>query len=74
MNSKKVILLYTPNYKIIISNTEYINELKKSNTFWLLVLTKFNFLMLFKIHGMFIKKFLSNTEYLNKLKKSNTLR
>ncbi len=35
MNSKKVILLYTSNYKIIISNTEYINELKKSNTFWL---------------------------------------
>ena len=46
MNSKKVILLYTSNCKIIISNTEYINkiiisnteyinELKKSNTFWL---------------------------------------
>jgi hypothetical protein len=26
------------------SNTEYLNELKKSNTFWLLVLTEFNFL------------------------------
>ena len=35
MNSKKVILLYTSNCKIIISNTEYINELKKSNNFWL---------------------------------------
>ena len=43
MNSKKVILLYTSCSKIIISNTEYINELKKSNTFWLLVLTEFNF-------------------------------
>ena len=72
MNSKKVILLYISNYKILNSNTEYLNELKKSNTFWLLVLTKFNFLTVFKIHGMVVKKFLSNTGYLNKIKKSNT--
>ena len=74
MNSKNVILLYISYYNIFNCNTEYLNELKKSNTFWLLVLTKFNFLMLFKFHGIIIKKFLSNTEYLNKLKKSNTLR
>ena len=47
MNSKKVILLYTLKSKIINSNTEYLNELKKSNTFWLLVLTEFNFLKCF---------------------------
>ncbi len=47
MNSKKVILLYTSTYKIIISNTEYLNELKKSNTFGCSVLTGFDFLMLF---------------------------
>ncbi len=35
MNTKKVILLYTSYCIIIISNTKYINELKKSNTFWL---------------------------------------
>jgi hypothetical protein len=33
MNSKKVILLYTISDKNNNSNTEYINELKKSNTF-----------------------------------------
>ena len=48
MNSKKVILLYTLKSKIVYSNTEYLNELKKSNTFWLLVLTEFNFLTGFK--------------------------
>ena len=47
MNPKKVILLYTFSYIIVNSNTEYINELKKSNTFWLLVLTEFNFLRSF---------------------------
>ncbi len=35
MNPKKVILLYISFDKIINSNTEYLNELKKSNTFWL---------------------------------------
>ena len=34
MNLKKVILLYTSSDKTIISNTEYINELKKNNTFF----------------------------------------
>jgi hypothetical protein len=73
MNSKKVILLYTIFYKIINSNTEYLNELKKSNTFWLSVVTEFNFFQLIsKILGATIKKFLSNTWYLNKFKKSNT--
>ncbi len=33
MNSKKVILLYTSCSKIVNSNTGYLNELKKSNTF-----------------------------------------
>ena len=49
MNSKKVIILYTCSSKIINSNTEYLNELKKSNTFWLLVLTELIFLIGFKI-------------------------
>ena len=72
MNSKKVILLYI-SYDIIINgNTEYLNELKKSNTFWLLVLTEFNFLTGFRKFGRNLKKFLSNTGYLNKFKKSNT--
>ena len=35
MNAKKVILLYISSYITINSNTEYLNELKKSNTFWL---------------------------------------
>ncbi len=49
MNSKKVIHLYI-SWKIITnSNTGYINELKKSNTFWLLVITEFNFSRGFKI-------------------------
>ncbi len=71
MNSKKVILLYTLKSKIVYSNTEYLNELKKSNTFWLLVLTEFNFLKCLIFDNIF-KKFLSNTGYLNKFKKSNT--
>ena len=33
MKSKKVILLYTSFDIISNSNTEYLNELKKSNTF-----------------------------------------
>ena len=33
MNLKKVILLYKMKFKICISNTAYINEFKKSNTF-----------------------------------------
>ena len=33
MNSKKVILLYKMKFKICNSNTAYINELRKSNTF-----------------------------------------
>ena len=57
MNSKKVILLYTSCSKIIISNTEYINELKKSNTFWLLVLTEFNFLKCFNFLATPLKNF-----------------
>ena len=57
MNSKKVILLYTLKSKIVYSNTEYLNELKKSNTFWLLVLTEFNFLIGFQILGKTFKKF-----------------
>lgn len=32
MNFKKVILLYYMSVIFIISNTEYLNELKKSNT------------------------------------------
>ena len=72
MNSKKVILLYTLKSKIVYSNTEYLNELKKSNTFWLLVLTEFNFFNVFQFFGNTFKKFLSNTGYLNKFKKSNT--
>ena len=56
------------------SNTEYLNELKKSNTFGCLVLTEFNFFNWFQDFGISIEKFLSNTGYLNKLKKSNTLR
>ena len=47
---------------------------KKVILFGCLVLTRFDFLMLFLNHEITIKKFLSNTEYLNKLKKSNTLR
>ena len=43
------------------SNTEYLNELKKS----------INWFQDFEIS---IEKFLSNTRYLNKLEKSNTLR
>ena len=35
MKSKNVILLYISYDIITISNTEYLNELKKSNTFWL---------------------------------------
>ena len=57
MNSKKVILLYTLKSKIVYSNTEYLNELKKSNTFWLLVLTEFNFLKCFNFFGNTFKKF-----------------
>ena len=43
MNSKKVILLYSSKFKIIIGNTGYLNKLKKSNTFWLLVLVNLFF-------------------------------
>ncbi len=57
MNSKKVILLYTLKSKIVYGNTEYLNELKKSNTFWLLVLTEFNFLKCFNFFGNTFKKF-----------------
>ena len=35
MKSKNVILLYISYDIITISNTEYLKELKKSNTFWL---------------------------------------
>lgn len=44
MNSKKVIILYTSYSKIINSNTEYLSELKKSNTFGLFVLPNLIFL------------------------------
>ena len=71
MKSKNVILLYISYDIITISNTEYLKELKKSNTFWLLVLTEFNFLKCLIFDNIF-KKFLSNTGYLNKFKKSNT--
>ena len=57
MNSKKVILLYTLKSKIVYSNTEYLNELKKSNTFWLLVLTEFNFLKCFNFLATPLKNF-----------------
>ena len=39
------------------SNTEYLNELKKSNTFGCLVLTEFNFLIGFKILKFSLKNF-----------------
>ena len=74
MTSKKVILLYTSCSKIVNSNTEYLNELKKSNTFWLFGVAYLIFFRSFKIQGRLLKKFLSNTGYLNELKKSNTLR
>ena len=57
MNSKKVILLYTLKSKIVYGNTEYLNELKKSNTFWLLVLTEFNFLKGFNFLASPLKNF-----------------
>ena len=49
MNTKKVILLYTSYCIIIISNTKYINELKKVILFGCLVVTGFNFLRHYKI-------------------------
>ena len=52
MNSKKV--YFTNMYH---SNTEYLNELKKSNTFGCLVLTEFNFLIGFKILKFPLKNF-----------------
>ena len=57
MNSKKVILLYTSKSKLINSNTEYLNELKKSNTFWLLVVTEHDFFGKFQNLGQTFKKF-----------------
>ena len=39
MNLKKVILLYSSYDIIINSNTQYLNDFKKSNTFWLWVIT-----------------------------------
>ena len=40
MNDLKFWVILFTNF---LSNTEYLNELKKSNTFWLLVLTEYNF-------------------------------
>ncbi len=57
MNSKKVILLYSSKFKIIIGNTGYLNKLKKSNTFWLLVVTEYDFFGSFKIWGKLLKIF-----------------
>ena len=57
MNSKKVILYILYFTNMYYSNTEYINELKKSNTFWLLVLTEFNFSRGFKFWERLLKNF-----------------
>ena len=57
MNSKKVILLYTLKSKIVYSNTEYLNELKKSNTFGCWYLLNLIFLMCFNFLATPLKNF-----------------
>ncbi len=47
MKPKKVITFILFEFHNINSNTEYLNEFKKSNTFWLLVILKIVILNIF---------------------------